>query len=201
MDGVLVNSTQIAQKAISAGNIGLTEEMQKEVLCGNFHEEMEKYSHLKKPETEEEKKLRKLQYAEAKSAAPLYEGIEELLAKLHELKYILVLNTSAYDRNCLPILKKYKVDHMFDLIATAELSKSKVEKFKLIEEKYKAHNEDVLFVTDTLGDIREADMAGVLTVAVTWGGHDESFFKREKHNNLIKIIDTVAELEDFILKY
>ena len=57
---------------------------------------------------------------------------------------------------------------------------------------------DMLFVTDTLGDIREADIAGIPTVAVTWGAHDESYFNREPHENLLKIVSSVSELEGFI---
>ena len=49
-----------------------------------------------------------------------------------------------------------------------------------------------------LGDIKEADIAGVTTVAVTWGVHDRKYFAREEHLNVLGIVDTVAELKDFI---
>ncbi len=80
------------------------------------------------------------------------------------------------------------------------MSKSKVEKFRMMEEKYGVRKNDMLFITDTLGDIREADKAGVPTIAVTWGAHDTSYFHREPHENLIGVVSTVAELENFILK-
>ena len=178
----------------------MTEEMLKEVNTGNFHEEMKKYLHLKIEETEEEKRERKIFYAEKKSKAPVYGGIKELLIELHKKGYLLVLNTSAYDRNCLPLLERNNLKSIFDLIGTAELSKSKTEKFQIIEEKYGARKKDLLFVTDALGDVKEADVAGVPTVAVTWGVHDRSYFKREPHNNLIGIVDSVGELKDFILQ-
>lgn len=90
---------------------------------------------------------------------------------------------------------------MFDFIATAELTKNKTVKFKLIEEKYNVNSHNILFITDTLGDIKEADIAGIPTIAVTWGFHDKSFFEREKHSNLVIIVDTIKELEDFIKEY
>ena len=131
----------------------------------------------------------------------MFSGVRELLEKLHKQGYILVINTGAYNRNCIPILEYSKITHLFDFIATAELSKSKLEKFKLIEDKYGVVKKDILFVTDALGDVREANIAGIPTIAVTWGVHDKSFFEREKHSNLIGIANTVKELNDFIEQY
>ena len=70
--------------------------------------------------------------------------------------------------------------------------------FKLIKEKYNVDSNDLLFVTDTSGDIREAEEAGVPTIGVTWGGHDRHYLTRGGHKNIVKIVDTVAELEGFI---
>lgn len=202
MDGVIVDSTGAAMHAMMESYPGLTPQMHRELAAsGNFREELKKYSTLKKPETEEETVIRKKQYSEIKSKMPLFDGIKKMLEKLHQDRFIIVINTSAYDRNCLPILENTQINHLIDFAATADFSISKVDKFKLIEEKFGADNKDTLFVTDTLGDVREADIAGVPTIAVTWGAHDKTFFEREKHSNLIKIADTVGELENFIEQY
>ena len=58
----------------------------------------------------------------------------------------------------------------------------------------------MLFITDALGDLKDADIAGVPTIAVTWGVHNKSFFEKEKHINLIGIVDTVEELSNLIKK-
>jgi len=200
MDGVLVNTSSIAKESIFKSHPGLTEEMHEDILSGNFHEGLEKYSYLRKPETEEEKKIRQKEYSERKSKAPIFNGIRELLEKFHKLDYVIILNTSALDRNCMPILENLKIAHLFDFIATGDLSKSKIEKFKLIEDKYNAEKKDILFITDTLGDVKEADLADISTIAVTWGAHSKSFFEREKHSNLIGVVDTIEELSDFIIK-
>jgi phosphoglycolate phosphatase-like HAD superfamily hydrolase len=55
------------------------------------------------------------------------------------------------------------------------------------------------FITDTLGDIRDADVANVPTIAVTWGAHNHSYFNREKNKNLIKIVDSVSELQECLV--
>lgn len=201
MDGVLFDSTDVSEKYIISQYSGMTKEMTKELLCGNFHEEIEKITIPKKKETEEEIKQRKLLFSKNKLEVPMYKGAKELLEKLHKAGHILVLNTSAHNRNSLPLLECAGITSLFDFLATAEISKSKAEKFKIISEKYNTIASDLLFVTDTLGDIREADIAGVPTIAVTWGAHNESYFNRELHENLLGIVKSFAELEALIKSY
>ena len=199
MDGVIFDSIPFAEKFYLEGHPGMTSEMYKEIHSGNFHEETKKYSHLQLEGTEEEKIKRNSEYAEKKkNFTKMFKGIREFLQDLHNFGYLLVLNTNGYNRNCMPLLETSGIKELFDFIATAELSKSKIEKFKLIEEKYKTSNKDVIFITDALGDVKEADIANVPTIAVTWGVYNRKFFEREKHNNLIGIVDTVEELNEFI---
>ena len=199
MDGVLFDSIPFARKAFMESHPGLTEDMYNEIHSGNFHVEAEKYEHLKIKETEEEKNKRYVVYGEQKSKILLFGGIKSLLENLHNNGCILVLNTNAYAKNTLPLLKNSGVEKLFDFVATAEVSKDKVQKFKLIEDKYKVEKSDLLFITDALGDVKDADVAGVKTIAVTWGVHDKTFFQREKHDNLIGIVDTAEELRTVLL--
>ncbi len=198
MDGVLFDSVPFAKEFFLKGHPGMTSKMFKDMHTGNFYEGTNKYLHLRRPETEEEKEKRHIEYTEKKNLSPMFKGVKEFLKELHRTGFILVLNTNAYDRNCLPLLEKAKIKTLFDFWATAEVSESKIEKFRLIEEKYNVKKKDLLFITDTLGDVKEANIAGISTIAVTWGVHDRSFFEKEKYNNLIGIVDTIKELEDFI---
>lgn len=201
LDGTLVDSGYLVAQSIKHQYPDITDKMQKELLVGNFHEEISKITLSKRVETDEEKNIRRREYSLQKSRLKLFDGIQELLQSLYSDGYILVINTSAYNRNCVPLLEELKIINLFDFLATAEISKNKEEKFKLIEARYNISTEDMLFVTDTLGDIREADKANIPTVAVTWGAHDESYFLREKHHNLISIISSVKELESFLKMY
>jgi phosphoglycolate phosphatase len=195
MDGVLFDSVAVTEQFLYDRYQGMTKEMQMEILCGNFHEELKKITIPKKELTEEAAEARRALHTENKSKVPMYEGAKELLEELHKEGYILALNTSAYAKNCLPLLERAGITALFDFLGTAEISKSKVDKFKVIEEKYGFDNQHVLFVTDTLGDIREADIAAVPTVAVTWGAHDRSYFTREEHKNVVGIVDSFDELK------
>ena len=198
MDGVLFDTCAIAEESIVQQYPDITKEQQKEILAGNFHEELAKLSLVKKSETQEEKEIRQMQYAYNKSQSLMYEGMREMLFDLHSLGHKIALNTSAWDRNCLPLMEQAQILHLFDFVGTAEISKSKVEKFSLIKEKYSIESQDMIFITDTLGDVREAKIANVPTVAVTWGAHNESYFKRELNDNLIAIVNTVDELRAFL---
>ncbi len=199
MDGVIFDSGEIAQNHIKNKYPSLTEEMHKEILMHNFYDGLAKIKHLKRPMSKEEEETLGLEYIEKKKQAPLYDGVLEFLEDLHSKEFILALNTSSMERNCMPLLEKDGIKKFFDFIGTKEVSRSKVEKFKIIREKYNVTNEEMLFVTDTLGDIREADEAGVPTVAVTWGVHDRGFFNLEPHPNLEKVVDTIEELKSHIV--
>jgi phosphoglycolate phosphatase len=200
LDGVLFDSPKLVNAYFLHMYPTMTQEQMNEILSGNFHEGLEKFKMTNKPieETPEEKKKRQENYTKSKLSTPLYPGIRELLQSLHSSGYTLTINTSAFEKNCLPLLETSQVKDFFDFIAAAELSTSKVEKFKIIEDKYKIPKEDILFITDTLGDIREADIAEIPSVAVTWGAHDKSYFAREPHKNLIAVVDSVGELVTFI---
>lgn len=199
MDGVLFDTIPYAEKNTLEGYPGMTSAMYKELHSGNYHEELKKHASIKKEESQEEEEGRKLAYAEKKKDSPLFEGIKDLLNELHDFGHILILNTNAFEKNCLPLLERADIKSLFDMIATADFSTSKVEKFELIKEKYDSLKSDIVFITDALGDVRDADIAGIPTVAVTWGVHDITFFNREKHHNLIAIMDTVKELRNLLL--
>lgn len=201
MDGVIFDTMQYGQEYFLSIHPTLTEADYKELHAENYHQAVKKVAHLKIKRTEEEIEKMKVEYPKGKAKCPVFSGVTELLQELHQLGFILVLNTGAYEKNTTPLLEKHNIKEFFDFIATKETSESKVEKFKLIEKKYNLKNEDVLFITDALGDVKEAREAKIPTVGVTWGVHDRSFFEREKLENLVAIIDSPDELRKFILNY
>lgn len=69
------------------------------------------------------------------------------------------------------ILSAHKFNGHFKEILGADVMVSKVDKIFHAMEKYGYPPNITFFVGDTTGDIREAQKAGVNTVAVTWGWH------------------------------
>lgn len=202
LDGVLFDTTEHVINFFLEWFPTLTREKVHEMWTGNFDEEISKFRVDNKPidETPERRREKNRIYSEKKSRLQMFPGIKELLLTLHKSGRILVINTLAREENCIPLLEQAGILNTFDFVATKKLSPSKIEKFKIIAERYAVSSEEMIFVTDTLGDIRDADVANVPTIAVTWGAHDHSYFNREKHNNLIKIVDSVSELRECLLK-
>ncbi len=203
MDGVLFNSISLANESIKEMYPEITDEYHKEMMTGNYPEEFNKLKTIYKTKykNDEEAEAGRILYLKRKSEVSMYSGLKDLLTELHAKGFILVLNTSAFDSNCLPLLERENLTGLFDFLATGNISTSKVQKFKMIEEKYNLKNEDTLFITDTLGDVREANIANVPTVAVTWGAHDRSYFNRESNKNLMGVVDTSEELMYFIMAH
>lgn len=199
MDGVLFDTMPLARNSFLAVHPGMTREMYNELHTGNVHDNAKKYTHLKIPETEAEKTERNIRYAAAKSNSDMFPGMRELVMKLHTAGIILAVNTNAFERNTLPLFEKSGITKYFSYIAAAEISKSKVEKFRLIQAKFSLSRDEMLFITDSLGDVREAEAAEIPTIAVTWGVHDESYFRREHYGTLKAIVNTVDQLRRRIL--
>lgn len=197
MDGVLFNSVDLMNNLTLSEFPGMTLQEAKDLHKGNIFEELEKLKHKRKKETEKEIKERREIYTKNKLKAPMYSGMKNLLIKLSK-KYNLVINSSAKTVNCKPLLDRENIIKCFSFIATKEVHKRKVEKFKIIAEKFNQNIEDMLFVTDTIGDLREASEVGLPTIAVTWGMHDNEYFKKEKHDNLVAVAGGVEELDRFI---
>ncbi|MDP3975238.1 MAG: HAD family hydrolase [Candidatus Jorgensenbacteria bacterium] len=197
LDGTLFDTMKLASNYLSEKFPGLTVERQKEMLAGNFLEELEKLEISKKQETDEERSRHRALYTEQKSNAPLFPGVKELLTELSH-RYKLAVNTSAKRDNCVPLLEKSGIREYFSFIASKEEGKSKTEKFNHIAIHFDVPLSEVLFVTDTSGDLKEAGKVGVATIVVTWGVHEREYFLREEHKNLLAIVNTVQELEDIL---
>lgn len=199
-DGVIVDSNNFGIDQFKKVYPTVTFDDYKELLCGNFRDRVDALMLKKIPETEEETKSRRMQAAIDKlNLCPMFPGMIEFIEEIYNMGYKIAMNTSAADINCVPLLEKCGIYNFFDYMGTVEIDRSKVKKFNLIKEKYGVSGEEMIFVTDTLGDILEAKEAGVPTIAVMWGIHDRQYFLREPHENLLAIVDSVEELREKIL--
>lgn len=121
---------------------------------------------------------------------------KEMLIKLSR-KYHLVIISSIDDDIINPYLKRNKIDNLFEEVWGIRKKTSKVEKFKDFLKLYEVDTNNCLFVTDTLGDIREANKVNIKSIGITWGYQTESSLKR---GNPIKIVDSMEELEKYLLE-
>jgi len=94
---------------------------------------------------------------------------------LHELKKnnILTVISSNISKVIYAILSRYGFNGCFREILGADYGYSKEEKILHAMNRFQMEKEKTFYVGDTVGDIKEARLAGVKTVAVTWGWHSK----------------------------
>ena len=111
----------------------------------------------------------------------------EKLAKSHSLFII----TSGGEKNINGYLKKNNIQHLFKQTLGAETHKSKEIKLNIVSKDSGSSKGEILFVTDTLGDIREANNFGVQSVAVDFGYHTKETLEK---GNPLQIISSFEEI-------
>lgn len=119
---------------------------------------------------------------------PLKDQIKEL-AKNYDLFII----SSSPERSIEKFLQLVDISKYFEKVLGYYAHQSKVEKFKMIFGEYKLKPEECVFVTDSLGDLREGRKVGVSTVAVTWGYHGKSRLKKGKPSIMIHDFNDLTE--------
>lgn len=127
-----------------------------------------------------------------------FKGMDQLIKDLAN-KFKLFVISSSDDANIKEYLSLKDLNDYFIQVLGANTHKSKVEKFKLIMNQYDFGPDEILFVTDTVGDIKEAQVLNIPTVAVTWGYHDEKLLNQAHPQWLVSnlrelrsLIQTVA---------
>jgi HAD superfamily hydrolase (TIGR01509 family) len=194
-DGVIIDSWEHSYKRNVRDWPHMKPHEHKSLFNGNIHEEIEKMppSVVDKEETQ---RWLAAEYFPQKMSLPLFEGIHEVIKKLSK-KNTLVINTSATSTSTKEYLKGKEMDAFFDAIYGMEFSKDKIKKFKQILKDYDVRPEDCIFVTDTVGDVLEAQHCSISSLAVTYGYQDRSYFGSIE-NEVIGFADKPADILNFI---
>lgn len=124
-------------------------------------------------------------------------GIANILNKIYK-KYTLVVISSNSQKSIEMYLKKHNLIRYFKDLLGEETSQSKVEKFKFVMKKYKTSSDNFLLITDSLGDLKEANELHIKSLAVLWGIHDRSTLRLATPHSIIsrpeEIIDIVESI-------
>ncbi len=100
-------------------------------------------------------------------------------------KYKLFIISSCSEKNINLYLKNNNIDNLFIEVLGRETNFSKIEKFKTVFQKYNTNSKNCIFITDTLGDIKEANKVKIDSLAVTWGYHEKERLKKENPKYII----------------
>ena len=199
MDGVIINSIDLMLELNQNRFPDSTRKDLELLFTGNIHEQIDnlKETYNTANSSQQEQENLRNAYTERKTlTVEMYPGIKELIVLLVENGYRLSINTSASDANTFRLLERLKIKDFFDYIITGDFTQSKVDKFRELSRLYESEVTDFVFITDSLGDVLEANELHIPTLAVTWGVHGSEYFQGK---DVIAILDSVDELKKYLI--
>jgi phosphoglycolate phosphatase len=192
-DGVLVDSISVYEKTVTLclEKIGQpiirSREEFLDLFDENFYEAIEKRGvDLGAFAKASVGILAEVNYDEIKPILPVFPALAAM--KADHILIVISSNGSAAIRMA---LARYHFNGCFQAIYGSDFKYSKKEKIDYAVDKYGIPRNRTFYIGDTVGDIVEAKMAGVLSVAVTWGWHDRD---RLAKANPDFIVDAPEEL-------
>lgn len=190
-DGVIVDSWWLTHKTSKKEYADLTEEEHRAAFEGNIYHEEKGWENRRQDIdyfTEYSKEMHLVQYFDE------MEGVVRELAQKHLLS---IVSSSTTD-----VIRKYldqkDLRGCFADILGADVHKSKHEKIRMFLEKYPLSPSQCVMITDTSGDVREAEIAGVASIGVSWGFHDIERLNKVK---TFRIVDKPKEIVTAVKDY
>jgi len=200
LDGVIADSFSIAfeinkiiDPLVSVG----TEDDYRKLFDGNINDWGKNSAVAEKEVKRIDREFFK-RYIPQMKKVKMFPGIKNVIAKLGK-KYILLIISSTITSPIYDFLKRNGILPYFDeVVGDNIVHTNKTERVKRVFNKYEVEDKDCVFITDTLGDMREAASLGIKSIGVSWG-----FQKRE---NLLKgkpfcIAEKPEELLGAVLNY
>lgn len=182
-DGVLVDTLDIAYGINLEVQPDLTLEKYKSFFEGNIHTAIADGRKKHIPDFDEKSSFRARELK-------IPEDIKQLVVSSSKDAKLTIVSSSS-TKLITEILDREGMSKYFSDILGSDAHQSKVVKIKMLLDKYKVTPENSVFITDTLGDIREADDCGVKSIAVTWGFHSIETLKK---GNPVKIVENPKDL-------
>ncbi|MGV8086634.1 MAG: HAD family hydrolase [Candidatus Woesearchaeota archaeon] len=184
VDGVLDENYEMHYEYSTKKIIGLTREEHKKLFEGNIHVEREKLAHR-------DTGLNILNYLNSSRVnKEMLENTKKVL-KILSQKYLIGVISSSLESGIKAYLDYNNVSKYISFIYGYETHILKEEKFRKTLNEKNLRPTECVYITDTLGDIKEATTIGVRCIGYTKGYHEK---ERLKKGNPIAIIDNLEEI-------
>ncbi len=174
-DGVLVDSLDVYEKTVTDCLIKINHPLQRgreeflELFEGNFYES------LVKKGVDLDAFMRAsvdiLAEVNFKDIKPIG-AVVPIVRELHK-NHCLIVVSSNDSASIKEALELFHYDGYFREILGSDFMFSKKEKILYAIKKYQVAPQDIYYIGDTTGDIKEGKQAGVRTVGITWGWHSK----------------------------
>ncbi len=191
-DGVILDSFDIGWNIFAAHKPGLTLEVYRTFFEGNVYEvdRETKVDHSIEAEVW-------VKYRKEMVGRELISGIREVIEKLSK-DYFMVIVSSTHSKIIEEFLETHGVRKYFKEVLGSDVDENKVKKIKLALKTHKTDPKDTVFITDTLGDVREGAKCGVTSIGVLWGFHDQKTLEKD---GILEIAEKPEELPVLVKKH
>jgi phosphoglycolate phosphatase len=137
------------------------------------------------------------QFNRAMLAQPIVPGMADLITAVSK-DYNLAVVSSSTTGGIKRFLAEFEIEQYFTEILGYDVAGNKSDKIKDLMNTYHFSNKECIMITDTVGDVREAAIVSVPSIAVSWGYENEHDFKSIKTH---KVVHTPLELQQAIDSY
>lgn len=174
-DGVIVDSLEVYEKTVKDNlqkikqPIVQSREEFLELFDDNFYESLKK----KGVDLDEFMKSAEdiLAQVKIKDMKP-FPDVAPVIKELHKTHCLIVVSSNDY-ASIKEALEFFNYDGYFQDILGSDFMFSKKEKILYAAKKYNVALNDIYYIGDTTGDIKEGKQAGIKTVGITWGWHSK----------------------------
>jgi len=184
-DGVIENTYDFCYELEKKRDTNLTHKKFQSIYCGNYWDKIDK-KHITNKNIKNYEQKYKYEIQKRKT----HQEIKTTLQTLAQ-SYKLFIISSCSEENINFYLENNNLKTLFQKILGRETHYSKITKFKLLFQQYNTNSNSCIFITDTLGDILEANQINTKTIATTSGYHTQEILKK---GNPYKIINNIKEL-------
>jgi phosphoglycolate phosphatase len=167
-DGVIADSFEAAMVANKTINPWFTEDDQRNLFIGNVND-----STIKRPNGEMnggDNRFFEEYIPLMTKLVRIFPGMAEVIINLRK-KYYLVVISSTPTRPIEKFLKNNGLNSYFESIMGNDICCSKSMKIRQVISNYTTKPNNCVLITDTLGDMREAHDASIISIGVEWGYH------------------------------
>lgn len=162
-DGVIVNSFDVALSVNQISKPTLTEDRYRQMFNGNINDAVHIDPVVKEIDFQKE-------YAEKFKELPAEEGIKTILQALSK-DFQMFIVSSTVSKTIEEYLERHDMLGCFTKVLGSDIEESKVKKFNMIFSQYSIKPEETIFISDTSGDIEEAQEAEIGYIVGILGGY------------------------------
>ncbi len=196
-DGVIADSFMPLFEAACAVHPHFTEANYRTIWDGNIYDAWKKLELECTDACRRDEKEFFAEFEFRKHRTTIFNGMEAVLRELAE-RHTLSIISSGVSMDIMAHLEKQELGRYFSDIFGKDVHFSKIQKINMLLDRYDITARDCVFVTDTLGDMREAREAGIDSIGVSWGFQPR---ERLERGSPFCIVDTPSQLPQAVCDY